>query len=306
MEYAIETRNLTKRYRGRWFRLRAVPAADQISLQVPKGSVFGFLGPNGAGKTTTIRCLMGLVQPTSGEAFVLGHPAFETAVRQRIGFLPDSPSFATHLTALEFLHLCGRLLKIDGSARRQRVEEVLDLVEMAPSAKERLAGFSRGMLQRIGIAQAILNKPELLILDEPLLGLDPLGRETLKNIIRREQEQGATVFLCSHILSDVEKMCDSVGILNKGRLLAAGRLDELLSKRGLSVLVPKNEEQVVHLLLPICETSRRQDDGSYTFDIAENQTTKVQEMAATFPSSIQVRPHLESLEDYFFRKISVT
>ncbi len=301
MTNAIETIHLTKHYRGAFFRLKKTPALRDLSLTVPVGGVFGFLGPNGAGKTTTIRCLMGLVTPTSGEAHVLGAPSSSTRVKEQIGFLPDTPSFAGHLTASEFLHLCARLFKMGGAAARQRVEEVLEEVEMSPHAHSRLDGFSRGMLQRIGIAQAILNRPRLLILDEPLLGLDPHGRDQFKQIIRRQQATGATIFFCSHILSDVEKICESVGILDHGELQAAGKLADLLTRNGQTVTVPADRPGVVQDLLPLCTSSRRHDDGGYGFEFDEAGVSRLAPLTAGFPPGVVIQPHYESLEDFFFR-----
>lgn len=302
MPDAIETIQLTKHYRGAFFRLKKKPALRDLCLCIPEGSIFGFLGPNGAGKTTTIRCLMGLIRPTSGEARVLGAPADSTKVKEQIGFLPDTPSFAGHLTAAEFLTLCARLFKMSGGAVRTRVAEILEEVGMTPHAHSRLDSFSRGMLQRIGIAQAILNRPRLLILDEPLLGLDPLGREQFKDIIRRQQAAGATIFFCSHILSDVEKICDSAGILNNGELLAAGKLADLLSQKGQTVLVPAECRQLILELLPLCMASHRLDDGSYGFEFGEEAGPRLAPLLAKTPPGVVVKPHLESLEDFFFRK----
>ncbi|MFA5204312.1 MAG: ABC transporter ATP-binding protein [Lentisphaeria bacterium] len=301
MANAIETIHLTKHYRGSFFRLKKTPALKDLSLVIPEGGVFGFLGPNGAGKTTTIRCLMGLVTPTAGEARVLDEPASSTRVKEQIGFLPDTPSFAGHLTANEFLLLCARLFKMGGATARQRVAEVLEEVDMAPHGHSRLDGFSRGMLQRIGIAQAILNRPRLLILDEPLLGLDPHGRDQFKQIIRRQQTAGATIFFCSHILSDVEKMCESVGILDHGELQAAGKLSELLDRNGQTVLVPAACAAVVQELLPLCTASQRHADGDYLFDFDEAGARRVAALTPGFPPGVHVRPHYESLEDFFFR-----
>ena len=163
--FVIETENLTKDYSS-WLRKAKRPALNNLTISIPKGSVFGFLGPNGAGKTTTIKILMGLIRPTGGMATVLGKPYDDVEVKNRIGFLPDSPAFTPQLSAMEFLDVCARLLKIPSSKRKQRVEEVLEIVRMAPHAKSKVGTFSRGMLQRVGIAQAILNSPELLILDE--------------------------------------------------------------------------------------------------------------------------------------------
>ena len=187
-EYVIQTEKLTKDY-SNWLRKTPRPALDQLTISIPKGCVFGFLGPNGAGKTTTIKILMGLIRPTGGTASVLGKPYDDVESKNRIGFLPDSPAFTPTLSANEFLDVCARLLRIPSDRRKKRVEEVLEIVRMSQHAKSKIGTFSRGMLQRIGIAQAILNNPDLLILDEPLLGLDPYGRQEFKEIILKKIEE---------------------------------------------------------------------------------------------------------------------
>ena len=231
-DYIIQTEDLTKDY-SNWLRKTPRPALDRLTISIPRNCIFGFLGPNGAGKTTTIKILMGLIRPTGGKATVLGKPYDDVESKNRIGFLPDSPAFTPTLSATEFLDVCARLLKIPSERRKKRVEEVLEIVRMSQHAKSKIGTFSRGMLQRIGIAQAILNDPELLILDEPLLGLDPYGRQEFKEIILGQKHDfHASVFFSSHILSDVEEICDSISILNKGRLLCSGPLHSLLSGGG--------------------------------------------------------------------------
>ena len=217
-DYVIKTENLSKTY-GFMFWKKSEPALRNLNLAIPKGTVFGFLGPNGAGKTTTIRLLMDLIKPSEGNATLFGKPVGKFEIKKQIGFLPDSPAFSGYLSAYEFLVICAKLLKIPRARRKDRIFEVLDMVKMSEHAKSKLAGFSRGMVQRIGIAQAILNDPKLLILDEPLVGLDPLGRQEFKDIIMEQKKRGISVFFCSHILSDVEKICDHIGILYKGEML---------------------------------------------------------------------------------------
>ena len=172
-EFAIKTEGLTKYYRKSFWRRAAEPALSELTLSVPRNSVFGFLGPNGAGKTTTIRCLMDLIRPTEGNAWVLGKPCSDIRIREKIGYLPDSPAFGTHMSAVQFLKTCCRLLKMADGDSKIKIEEVLDVVRMTKHRNSQLSGFSRGMLQRIGIAQALLNDPELLILDEPAASLEP-------------------------------------------------------------------------------------------------------------------------------------
>ena len=301
MRNIIEIDSMTKVYG--WFLWKSsVPALDKLTLSVPKGAVFGFLGSNGAGKTTTIRLLMDLIRPTSGKALVLGKPPCDVAVKERIGFLPDSPAFIPHLTAREFLGICAKLLRIAPDKRRSRIDEVLEEVGMSRDADSKLGGFSRGMTQRVGIAQAILNRPDLLILDEPLVGLDPHGRQDLKNIIFRQKEEGATVFFCSHILSDVEKICDRVGILNEGRLLCSGPIESLLSTTGLKVSVAPEGREVAGELLPDAKDSVRRRDGGWELSLPIEVESKVEAILEKHPGKAAVTPDLETLEEFFFRK----
>jgi len=211
-ELAIETSSLQKIYR------RKAAVAD-LTLQVPRGEVFGFLGPNGSGKSTSVKMLLGLVRPTSGSARVLGHPPGHSPTMARIGFLPEHFRFHEWLQASELLDLHGRLYGMDAATRRRRIPELLDLVRLGDQATRPLAGFSKGMLQRIGLAQALLNAPELVFLDEPTSALDPFGRMLVRTIIRDLTQQGTTIFLNSHLLSEVEATCDRVSFIREGRVL---------------------------------------------------------------------------------------
>ena len=226
--WAIETDGLTKIFRslGR----KPLVAVQDLNLRVPIGSVFGFLGPNGAGKTTTLNLLLGNLRPTRGKGRIFGYPIGNPEVRRLVGYLPEKFQFHDFLTAEEFLDFHARLLSLPSSVRRRRVDAVLEFVGLQGRRRSKVREFSRGMLQRLGIAQALLNEPKLVILDEPTSALDPLGRWEVRNLILRLKEQGVTVFLNSHLLSEVEMTCDAVAILNKGRLVFQGRLAELLSE----------------------------------------------------------------------------
>jgi len=202
-------------------------AVDALTLTVERGEVFGFLGPNGAGKTTTVKMLLGLVYPTAGRALVLGHPPGDPAVMGRIGFLPEHFRFPPWLTAWGFLDLHARLYHMPADQRRKRIGELLERVGLAGRAGARLGEFSKGMSQRIGLAQALLNQPELVFLDEPTSGLDPLGRREVRDLIRELRQAGVAVFLNSHFLSEVEITCDRVAIIKEGRVVRAGTLVEL-------------------------------------------------------------------------------
>lgn len=208
----IETRALRKQFGG-------TVAVDDLSLAIGRGEVFGFLGPNGAGKTTAVKMLLGLVPPTSGEGFILGAPLGEPLVRKRIGFLPEHCRFHDCLTAREFMRAHGRLHGLRGRLLETRIDRLLDQVHLLQAANRRLAGFSKGMLQRAGLAQAMIAEPELLFLDEPTSGLDPLGRVLVRDLIRELRRLGTTVFLNSHLLGEVEATCDRVAFLKRGRVI---------------------------------------------------------------------------------------
>lgn len=304
MANVIEVKNLTKFY-GHLFWKQKVAALDNLTLSIPEGAVFGFLGPNGAGKTTTIRLLMDLIRPSSGTASILGQPPDNVEVKRLIGFLPDAPAFSSYLSAHEFLNICAKLLRIPSNERRNRIGEVLEIVKMTKHAHSKLGGFSRGMVQRIGIAQAILNHPKLLILDEPLVGLDPHGRQELKDIILYQKNHGTNVFFCSHILSDVEKMCDHLGILNDGRLLCSGSINELLSETGYRVHVKSGRDTLAQKLMPKATGSIKLPDGGWELVFSNNPDIKneIDEAKNTHPGDFTITPSRENLEDFFFRKI---
>ena len=202
-------------------------AVRNLSLTVPRGQIFGFLGPNGAGKSTSIKMLLGLVGPTGEHLALLGAPSGDIETRRKIGFLPEDFRFYTWLTATELLRLHGRLAGLSAGRLRERVPALLDLVGLTPHREKRLRDFSKGMLQRIGLAQALIHEPELIFLDEPTSGLDPMGRRLVRDIIRAQRDRGATVFLNSHLLSEVEVTCDRVAFIRNGRVLESRRLDAL-------------------------------------------------------------------------------
>ncbi len=220
-QWAIETRGLRKVYGDR------VALAD-LSITVGYGEVFGFLGPNGAGKTTAVKMLVGLIRPTAGDGRVLGYPLGDHRARRQIGYLPELFRFHDWLTGEELLDLHGQLYGLSRAERRRRISEVLELVGLTEAARRRVRTYSKGMQQRIGIAQALLAAPRLVILDEPTSALDPLGRRDVRDLIRRLRADGVTVFLNSHLLSEVEAVCDRVAFVNHGRVIAIGPLDELL------------------------------------------------------------------------------
>jgi ABC-2 type transport system ATP-binding protein len=236
MSAVIEVEGLRKTYRTP-LRRKKVEAVRGLSFAVEQGEIFGFLGPNGAGKTTTIRMLMGLIRPSGGHARIFGHAIPSRAARQRLGFLPESPYFYDYLTVAEVIDLAGRLFGIDRAERASRADRLIHLVGLDHARNTPLKKYSKGMLQRAGIAQALINDPDLVVFDEPMSGLDPIGRKEVRDIILTLREQGKTVFFSSHILGDVELVCDRVAIVVRGELHDLGAVDQLVSKRLLGTEV---------------------------------------------------------------------
>src|SRR5687768_4358971 len=248
MAAAIRIEDLTKDYWIGFWRKRPYRALDRLSLDVQPGEVFGFLGPNGAGKTTTLKLLMQLIFPTSGRAEILGRPVGDVASRQRIGYLPENPYFYDYLTAEELLQYFARLLGYSGAEARRRAGVLLDRVGIGGERRsQQLRKYSKGMIQRVGIAQALLNDPEVIFLDEPMSGLDPLGRREVRSLIMELREQGRTVFFSSHILADAEALCSRVAVVAGGRLAAAGRLTDMLAfqVRGWELVMANLRPEVV-------------------------------------------------------------
>lgn len=226
----IETQDLGKTYRtGFWLNQR-ITSLHHCSLKIHQGETFGLLGPNGAGKTTLLKTLLGIIRPTAGQAQLLGRPLGDHTVKQRLGYLPENPYFYDFLTGWEFLQYTAGLFGLSAAARQRRILELLDLVGLPQSAakKKQLRQYSKGMLQRIGIAQALINDPDLVFLDEPMSGLDPTGRFQVREIILTLKQEGKTIFFNSHILSDVEIICDRIAILDQGDLVCVGHLNDLL------------------------------------------------------------------------------
>lgn len=226
-EVVIETRNLTKVYRDFWGRQK-VRALNALDLDVKRGEIFGLLGPNGSGKTTTIKLLLGLLFPTSGEALVFGQNAADVEKNERVGFLPEESYLYRFLTAEETLDFYGRLFDMTPQMRKKRANELIETVGLQGARKRQLKEYSKGMTRRIGLAQALINDPELIVLDEPTSGLDPLGTRQMKNLILKLRDEGKTVLMCSHLLADVEDVCDRIAILHQGELQELGRVKDLL------------------------------------------------------------------------------
>ena len=227
----VEIANLTKDYEVGFWRKRKVRALDDLSLSVDAGQIFGFLGANGAGKTTTLKLLMRLIFPTSGTARILDRDIADVRMHERIGYLPENPYFYDYLTARELLDYCAQIFGYPAGERKKRAADLLARVRLDEKRWDtQLRKFSKGMLQRVGLAQSLINDPEIVFLDEPMSGLDPVGRRDVRDLIASLRDEGKTVFMCSHILSDIEVLCDSVAILKRGKLAQVGHLDELRNR----------------------------------------------------------------------------
>jgi ABC-2 type transport system ATP-binding protein len=300
---AIEIHNLTKDYEVGFWRKRKVRALDGLSLTVESGQIFGFLGANGAGKTTTLKLLMRLIYPTGGTARILGRDIGDTAMHARIGYLPENPYFYDYLTAREFLNYCAQLFGLDRAARTRRTEELLARVNLEQKSWDKqLRKFSKGMLQRVGLAQALVNDPEIVFLDEPMSGLDPVGRREVRDLIASLRAQGKTVFMCSHILSDIEVLCDNVAILKGGRLAHAGSLDELRARESALIEVIVTGADAATMIQQLGSAATvTPTAGGLRIEVADEK--EVDEVIAALRKAngklVSVQPVRQSLEELF-------
>ena len=285
---------------------RVVEAVKGVSFEVRRGEIFGFLGPNGAGKTTTIKTLLGLIFPTRGEVKLFGTPVTDPEARRRVGYLPENPYLYQHLTALEIMDLFGRLAGIPAARRETQSRELLQRLGLGSVMDRPVRGFSKGMLQRAGLAQALLGDPELLILDEPMTGLDPIGRKEVRDLILAERARGRTVMFSSHILSDVEMLCDRVAIVNRGELAAYGALKDLLRKeiRAIEVELDQVSEALrAQLVAMPSATVGALHDHVLVSVQGEDEAHAVLRAALDGGGRVvAVTPRRETLEDLFLRK----
>ena len=233
---AVEIRDLVKEFKTS-FRRRPLRAVDGVSIRIMPGEVYGLIGPNGSGKSTTMKALLGLVAPSSGECSIFGRDSLKVDSRDEVGFLPENPYFYKHLSGAETLRFYGKLCGIRGRVLEDRIGELLALVDLEDARDRRLGGYSKGMLQRIGLAQALVQEPRLVILDEPTAGVDPLGSRQIRDLILKLRERGITVFLCSHLLEQVQEVCDHVGIIFRGKLVREGKLDDLIAIEDQSEII---------------------------------------------------------------------
>jgi ABC-2 type transport system ATP-binding protein len=303
---AIETENLTKDFMVGFWRPRPYRALDGLTLAVEPGEVFGFLGPNGAGKSTTLKLLMQLIFPSAGSARILGRPVGDVSVRKRIGFLAENPYYYDYLTAEEVLTYFAKLLAVHNVS--SRVSKVLDEVGIGGERRLRLRQFSKGMLQRVGLAQAILNEPEVVFLDEPMSGLDPIGRREVRDLILRLRARGCTVFFSSHILSDAETLCSRVAIMAQGRLAAIGRISEMVAfePKGWELVVSGMSDALHAELLPRVASMRPLSHGRYTLQLvgAEGAEQLLLELRGKGARIESLNPVRDTLEDFFMQQVS--
>jgi ABC-2 type transport system ATP-binding protein len=308
MSPAIRIEELTKDYAIGFWRRRPYRALDRLTLDIEPGEVFGFLGPNGAGKTTTLKLLMQLIYPTSGRAEILGRPVGDLAVRHRIGYLPENPSFYDYLTAEELLNYFGQLFGYAAADRRARVAALLDRVGIGAERRIQLRKFSKGMIQRVGIAQALLNDPEVIFLDEPMSGLDPLGRRDVRTLILELRDQGRTVFFSSHILADAEALCRRVAVVAGGRLAAAGRLSDILAfeVRGWELVVSSLTPEVLARVAPVVRRATEISPGRYTLELSLDQSPDriLADLTASGAELISLNPMRDTLEDFFMQRVA--
>jgi ABC-2 type transport system ATP-binding protein len=306
MEPVIEIEGLCKDFRvGFWRRRRRILHA--LTLTVYRGEIFGYLGPNGAGKTTTIKLLTGLILPTAGSARLLGRDLTRISAKQQIGFLPENPFFYDYLTGREFLDLCGRLFGLPAGERRQRMARLFQLTQLEEAADRQLRKYSKGMLQRLGLAQALINEPSLVILDEPMSGLDPLGRKAMRDVILQLKAEGRTVFFSSHILPDVEVLCDRVGILVGGHLRDVGGLEDILKTptESIELTLQRVSPALMASLRDLAQVPPMEQPDGVLVRLANEERLDLALRAALAGGArvVGVVPQRVTLEDHFLREV---
>jgi ABC-2 type transport system ATP-binding protein len=309
MSAAISIDSLTKDYQVGFWRKRPYRALDRLSLEVQPGEIFGFLGPNGAGKTTTLKLLMQLIFPTSGRAEILGRPVGDVAARQRIGYLPENPYFYDYLTAEELLHYFAHLFGYSRSEARTRAARLLDRVGIGPERRrQQLRKYWKGMIQRVGIAQTLLNDPEVIFLDEPMSGLDPLGRREVRSLILELRDQGRTVFFSSHILSDAEALCSRVAVVAGGRLAATGRLSDMLAFeiRGWELVIADLRPDVLARITGQLQKTTEISPQRYALELPLQVAPErmLADLTATGARLVSLNPIRDTLEDFFVRRVA--
>jgi len=301
----IDVRKLRKTFKTGFLKNKLVEAVRDVSFKVRQGEIFGFLGPNGAGKTTVIKMLTGLIAPTSGDATLFGLPVPSAATRERLGFLPENPYVYPYLTPREFVQLCGNLSGMRGTKLSKRTTEVLDKVGILYAADRQVRRLSKGMLQRTGLAAALVADPEMLILDEPMSGLDPVGRKEVRDLIFEERDQGRTIFFSTHILSDVEAMCDRVTILRMGEVVVSGAIRELLREDVIATEITLGAvSEPLRRSLDARDVKLREFAGVVKLEVEGDKlvTELLKEALDADAKIIEVVPRRDTLEDLFLRR----
>ena len=300
---AVEILGLEKIYATGFWRKKPKMGLKSLHLEIPEGEVFGFLGPNGAGKTTTLKLLMWLIFPSAGTARILNHPWRDPAVRARIGFLPEQPYFYDHLTPVELLDYYGTLSGVSATDRRLRIPKLLERVGLSEHGRTQLRKFSKGMLQRVGIAQAVLHEPEVIFLDEPMSGLDPLGRREVRDFILSLNREGKTVFFSTHILADAEALCHRVAVLNKGELRGVSVVAELVSQNRSRFEVVWQGMGAIPAMQALANETHIAGEVARAI-VDENQLqAALQALKNQSVQLISVNPVGGSLEEYFLRRL---
>ncbi len=283
-DVVVQTRNLSKDYRDFWGR-RKVQALKALDMEIRQGEIFGLLGPNGSGKTTTIKLLLGLLFPTQGDALIFGRPATDVRKNERIGFLPEESYLYKFLNAEETLDFYGRLFNMSAAERRRRTAELIEMVGLGWAKKRQLKEYSKGMTRRIGLAQALINDPDLIILDEPTTGLDPIGTREMKDMILRLRDEGKTILMCSHLLADVQNVCDRIAILYQGELKELGRVDSLLQVQDVTQIrarnLPKSAQEEIRKVI--------ERNGAEMLEM-DNPTTTLEELFLEIVRDSEARP----------------
>lgn len=300
----IEIDNLTKVYKtGFWG--KKIKAIDGLNFMVKEGEIFGFLGPNGAGKTTTIKVLSGLIRPSSGKASIFDRKVPDVSIMRKVGYLPEHPSFYSHLSGFELLDFYARIFGLNSPERKKRIQSLIERVGLGQAYDLRVSKYSKGMVQRLGIAQALINNPDLLIFDEPMEGLDPIGRKDVKDIMLELKNEGKTIFFSTHILSDVEAVCDRVGIIISGHIVREGSIDDLLQKsiESFALTVYGLKEDVINRIKKATAIVRFHNSTRFIFANIDdcNETIKITQESGG--GIISLIPETKTLEDYFLAAV---
>jgi ABC-2 type transport system ATP-binding protein len=302
-QYAIETQDLTKIYRARWTG-REVRAIDGVSLRVPKGVIFGLLGPNGAGKTTFVKALLSAVRPNHGSALIFGREARDPEARRPIGYLPENHRFPTYLTGAGMLDFYASLSGVSAARRKKLIPEHLEMVGLSQWGAMRIGKYSKGMLQRLGLAQALIHSPSILILDEPTDGVDPVGRREIRDLLGRFESQGVTIFVNSHLLAEIETFCSEIAILHKGKVALTGKMHDLTAGKGYRLTVAQPSDALIEELRAKA-TSMAQRDGLIDFQFSSRVlvNTAVDLLRAQHCEIESLAPTTSTLEEVFVRTV---